>query len=137
MRCCLTPKPLYRWLAYLSSIVLLVKQMDKLSLETIGRRLAERRGDLGIRAAAKDIGISPATLSRVERGHLPDLETFRKICRWLEVDPGQVLGVTPAASDVPRVTVHFKKDATLSPRTAKALANMVLAAHRAWLTTND
>lgn len=111
--------------------------MDKLSLETIGRRLAERRGDLGIRATAKAIGISPATLSRVERGHLPDLETFRKICRWLEVDPGQVLGVTSAASDIPRVTVHFKKDATLSPRTAKALANMVLAAHRAWLTTND
>ena len=111
--------------------------MEKLTLETIGRRLAERRGDLGVRAVAKDIGVSPATLSRVERGHLPDLGTFGKICRWLKVDPGQVLGITPPAAGTPRVAVHFKKNATLSPRTAKALANMVLAAHRAWLTTNE
>ena len=112
-----------------------MKQMKKLTLETIGRRLAEKRGDVGVRATAKEIGVSPATLSRVERGHLPDLDTFGKICRWLKVDPGQVLGITPQAPGRPQVAVHFKKDATLSPRTAKALAKMVLAAHRAWLTT--
>lgn len=64
------------------------------SLETLVERLKERRtaGGLGLRVAAKLIGISPATLSRVERGSLPDLETFRKICRWLEIDPGMILG---------------------------------------------
>ena len=109
--------------------------MPKITLETLGRRLAEKRGALGIRLAAEEIGVSPATLSRVERGFLPDLETFRKICRWLEVDPGQVLELTPPRPATPRVAVHFKKSATLSPATAKALATMVINAHRAWLST--
>jgi transcriptional regulator with XRE-family HTH domain len=103
----------------------------------LGRLAVEKRGDVGVRAAAKEIGISPATLSRVERGYLPDLETFGKICKWLGVDAGQVLGVTASPPSTPRVAVHFKKQATLSPSTAQALAQMVLAAHRAWLVTED
>lgn len=109
--------------------------MANISLESLGRQLAEKRGAIGVRAAAKDIGVSPATLSRVERGYLPDLDTFAKVCRWLQIDPGQVLGIVPPPSAPPRVAVHFKKDAALAPKTAQALAQMVLAAHRAWLLT--
>jgi transcriptional regulator with XRE-family HTH domain len=111
--------------------------MPKITLETLGRLAVEKRGDVGVRAAAKEVGISAATLSRVERGYLPDLETFGKICKWLGVDPGQALGVTASPPATPRVAVHFKKKATLSPSTAQALAQMVLAAHRAWLVTED
>lgn len=111
--------------------------MPKISLETLGRLAAAKRDDLGVRAAAKEIGISAATLSRVERGYLPDLDTFGKICKWLEVDPGQVLGVKPSSSSTPKVAVHFKKQAALTPATAQALAQMVLAAHRAWLETDN
>jgi transcriptional regulator with XRE-family HTH domain len=107
--------------------------MEKLSLETLGRRLVRKRADRGVRDVADEIGVSPATLSRVERGNLPDLETFKKICKWLELDAGAVLGLAPPEPSTPRVAVHFRKDATLSPATAQALAQMVLAAHRAWL----
>lgn len=110
--------------------------MEKISLETLGRRIAEKRGEIGVRAAAKEIGVSPATLSRVERGNLPDLETFKKICKWLEVDPGQVLGLKDESAGIPRVAVHFKKSPALSHDTAQALAKMVVAAHRAWLVTD-
>lgn len=81
--------------------------------------------------------MSPATLSRVERGHLPDLETFGKICKWLDIDPGAVLGITRGDRSTPRVAVHFRKDAALSPATAQALAQMVLSAHRAWLASDE
>jgi len=111
--------------------------MEKISLETLGRRLAEKRGEIGVRAAAKEIGVSPATLSRVERGYLPDLDTFKKICRWMAVDAGQVLGLKDNSGGAPRVAVHFKKSAALSQDTAQALAKMVLAAHRAWIVTDD
>ena len=111
--------------------------MPKLTLEVLGRLAAEKRGDVGVRAAAKEIGISPATLSRVERGYLPDLDTFGKICKWLNVNAGEVLGVISADASTPSVVVHFKKQATLSPSTAQALAQMVLAAHRAWLITEN
>lgn len=112
--------------------------MPKLPLQALGRRLLDKRGSVGVREAAREIGVSPATLSRVERGHLPDLETFKKICLWLDVDPGQVLGVSPASgppSPRPEVAVHFRKDRALKPATAQALAQMILAAQRAWLVS--
>ena len=59
--------------------------------EGLGSLLQQKRGSMGIRAAAGEIGISPATLSRIEHGSLPDLETLGKVCRWLGVDPGWVL----------------------------------------------
>lgn len=38
---------------------------------------------IGVRRAAKAIGISAATLSRVERGENPDGATLAKILIWL------------------------------------------------------
>jgi transcriptional regulator with XRE-family HTH domain len=111
--------------------------MPKISLQALGRKLIEKRGDRGIREVAKEIGISPATLSRVERGYLPDIETFGKICRWLNVDPGEILGVPSTIQSAPRIGVHFRKDQVLAPRTAKALAQMILAAQRALLVSNE
>jgi transcriptional regulator with XRE-family HTH domain len=99
----------------------------EISLETLVEQLKQRRGDHGIRKIADQIGISAATLSRVERGNLPDLETFRKICGWLEIDPAEVLGLRPKAQE-PVARVHFKKDITVSPDTAKALSDLILAA---------
>jgi len=112
--------------------------MPKLTIQALGLRLVEKRGAKGVREIAREIGISPATLSRVERGHLPDLETFKKICKWLGVDPGDVFGFSssPASSQqTPTVAVHFKKDRSLEPATAQALAQMILAAQRAWLVS--
>lgn len=51
-----------------------------------------KRESQSLREASKLIGISPATLSRIENGKVPDLDTFSKLCKWLELDPGFVLG---------------------------------------------
>ena len=79
-----------------------------LTLESLGRLVAKKRGDRGIRAAASEIGISPSTLSRVENGHLPDLENYRKICAWLGIDPANVVG-THAAGAVGCSTCPFQE----------------------------
>ena len=63
-----------------------------LPIEELGRLIVAKRGSRGVRAAAADVGISSATLSRVENGHMPDLETFAKICKWLGKDPREFLG---------------------------------------------
>ncbi len=109
--------------------------MPKLTLQALGRKLIEKRSDRGIREVAQEIGISPSTLSRVERGHLSDLETFGKICKWLKVDPAEVLGVKPQVVAIPKVAVHFRKDHAISPKTAQALAQMILAAQRALIVS--
>ena len=45
------------------------------------------------RATALEAGVSTATFSRVENGHMPDLETFAKLCTWLQRDPRDFLGM--------------------------------------------
>lgn len=113
--------------------------MPRLTLEAIGLKVIEKRGDKGVREAAKEIGTSPATLSRVERGHLPDLETFGKICRWLDVDPGEVLGTKSDSPTRPVVSVqtHFRKDGTVRPETATALADLIVKAHEALVLMDE
>ena len=106
----------------------------KPSLETLGQLIVEKRGSMGVRAAAKEIGISSATLSRVENGYLPDLQNFGLICQWLGVDPNRILGFAPpkdVGDDAIRASVHFRKEKTTSPETAAALAKMILHVQRA------
>lgn len=99
------------------------------TLENLGLRVKEKRGEQGIRAAAKEIGISHATLSRVERGFMPDLANYRRICRWLGVDVEDVTGIVDAPEGVARV--HFRKKPTVNAQTAQNLAQMILTAQAA------
>ena len=51
---------------------------------TLAAALRDRRKQLGIgvRAAADQVeGVSSSTLSRVEKGNLPDLDTYLRLCR--------------------------------------------------------
>lgn len=50
-----------------------------------------KRGNAGIRKAAKEIGISPTTLSKIENGHLPDEKTIQKLCQWLNIKRAWVI----------------------------------------------
>jgi transcriptional regulator with XRE-family HTH domain len=108
----------------------------KEKIEEFGRQLARARGKRGVREVAGEIEISPATLSRVERGFMPDLETFGKICRWLKVDPAEILGVDVTAPR-PSASVHFKKNQAIHPDTASALAELILAVSRANLIEEE
>jgi transcriptional regulator with XRE-family HTH domain len=102
-----------------------------LPIEELGRLIAAKRAERGVRAAAIDVGISHATLSRVENGHMPDLETFAKICRWLDRDPREFLGIEVQENAVPRAVAHFRKKKTVIPDTARALGELILAAQKA------
>lgn len=107
-----------------------------------GARLAERvrdkRGDKGLRDAARDIGgISASTLGRIEKGHVPDLDTFIRLCQWLEVSPNLfVKGVPKTEADenvsAPEaIAAHFRADKSLTMETADSLAAMVKALYNA------
>jgi transcriptional regulator with XRE-family HTH domain len=103
----------------------------QLSIEELGRLITVRRGGQGVRAAADEVGVSPATLSRVENGHMPDLETFAKICKWLERDPREFLGLDIENERASQAVVHFRKKKTVTPETAAALGELILTAQRA------
>jgi transcriptional regulator with XRE-family HTH domain len=111
--------------------------MANLTLQTLGKKLADKRGTRGVRETAKEIGISHGTLSRLERGYLPDLDTFGKVCKWLNIDPGEVLGMQSAAGFSLKVALHCRKTQALAPETAHALAQMIIAAHRALIFSGE
>lgn len=109
--------------------------MAKLSLTSIGPLVRERRGVRGIREVAAEIGISYATLSRVENGKVPDLETFSKVCKWLELDPSEILGCGGKTKPIQTkegatVLAHFRADKDLNPETLQALTEIVLRARK-------
>ena len=110
-----------------------------LTIGDFGRLLAAKRGSRGIRAAALDADVSPATFSRVENGHMPDLQTFARLCKWLSRDPREFLGMetTETAPRQRRAVVHFRKKKTVQMETAKALGELILAAQRAVLAAED
>lgn len=110
-----------------------------LCIGDLGKLLAAKRGSRGVRAAALEADVSSATLSRVENGHMPDLETFAKLCKWLDRDPREFLGLEGQASnDETRPSVaHFKKKKTVSMDTAKALGELILAAQKAIRARED
>jgi DNA-binding Xre family transcriptional regulator len=110
--------------------------VPKLTLSALGKLVRDRRGALRLRDAAKQIGISAATLMRIESGRVPDVETFGKVCRWLNIDPGDFLGFDATAranagssssAEPPlRISAHLRAERLPLPETAAALARMLL-----------
>src|SRR5712691_10989770 len=66
--------------------------MAQKPLESLGALVRSKRSQRKLREVAREIGIGPATLLRVESGRIPDVLTFGKICKWLQLDPGTFLG---------------------------------------------
>lgn len=111
--------------------------MPKRTLESLGALVREKRGKAKLRETAAEIGISPPTLMRVEGGRIPDVETFGKLCRWLQIDPGLFLGFEhkrePEAQPEPPLvymSAHYKTDHNPQPETVQALARMMMLARR-------
>lgn len=103
-------------------------------MEELSLKLREKRGNRGVREVAGEIGISHATLSRIESGKQPDLETFTKICKWLGIDPNYILGFQkkqPIGNDTPMPVAHFRAEKTMSTTTASHLAELILAVQKA------
>jgi transcriptional regulator with XRE-family HTH domain len=99
-------------------------------LAALGGLVRERRGTRKLRATAAEIGISAATLLRVESGRIPDVPTFGKLCNWLGIDPKSFLGFHEERTHQGGVAMsaHFKADRNPQEATIKALAQMLLLA---------
>jgi transcriptional regulator with XRE-family HTH domain len=118
--------------------------MPQRSLGNLGALVRTKRGDAKLRETARQIGIGPATLLRVESGRIPDVTTFGKICKWLGVDPGSFLGFEPSQErgmieeyQPLLVSAHLKVDQTPNPATANALAKMIILAAQSQRATEE
>jgi transcriptional regulator with XRE-family HTH domain len=87
------------------------------------RRRAKR---LSLRDLSAEIGVSLNTLSRVERGHVPDLRNFQRIVDWLDL-PAETFLEQPADTvTTPEIIVrHLRSDPRLSGRAVDEIAQLV------------
>lgn len=90
---------------------------------TLRARRRERR--LSLRDLADETGVSFNTLSRVERGHIPDVKNFQRIVDWLEM-PAETFLEAPNDTSTPRaIARHLLADRRLSADGAARIASMV------------
>lgn len=105
-----------------------------LDIERLANLVRSKRGSRGLRETAKEIGnVSPSTISRVENGKTPDVETFLSLCDWLEVPPAELIKNTEEEQSLntpETIAMHLRADKNLDPAIANALASLVKAAYQ-------
>ena len=92
-------------------------------------RAERRKRHLSLRDLSDVIGVSVNTLSRVERGHLPDLKNYQRLVEWLEVPADTFLEQTSTEDNAPdtldMVIHHLRSDTALTPAAVEKLTNVV------------
>ena len=108
--------------------------MSTIDISSLSKLIIQKRGTKGMREISNSIGISPATLSRVERGRIPDLQTFAKICNWLKIEPSDIRGLETDRDTSVNAAVKFRKNDTIDKELAQSLANMIILTQKALCT---
>lgn len=103
--------------------------MQSINTATLSEMIKSKRGKRGLREVAKEIGVSLSTLSRVENGNLPDIDSYMKICTWLEVSIEFFAGNSEPTSKKQVVVANLRADKTLPKETAEALIKMINLAY--------
>jgi transcriptional regulator with XRE-family HTH domain len=111
-------------------------QWEPIEPGELATRVKARRRERGVslRAAAIEIGVSAATLSRVERGdYLPDRDNLFRLLRWVGAPAAGPDGPAephpPGAATMEAVELHLRADKDLSPDDAETIAQMVRLAY--------
>jgi transcriptional regulator with XRE-family HTH domain len=101
--------------------------VTELSISRLGEmlRTTRRQKRLSLRDLADQTGVSFNTLSRVERGHVPDLRNLRRITDWLEVPLDTFIESTEGTSTPEVIARHLTSDQRLSPGAATRIAQLV------------
>jgi transcriptional regulator with XRE-family HTH domain len=108
-----------------------------LDTQYLAALIKTKRGNRGLREIAQEIGeVSPSTLSRIENGKIPDMDTFLRICDWLQVSSEEFIKETDEQgqtkmSTMDRIEGYLRADKELDPETAVALAKVMKATYKA------
>jgi len=96
-------------------------------ISRLGQLLNARRRQkrLSLRDLADQTGVSFNTLSRVERGHVPDLRNLTRIAEWLDVPVEMFIEPAGAATTPEVIARHLSSDQRLAPEAAGKIAELV------------
>jgi len=110
----------------------------KFDVEALTDALDARRRAEGIswREVARRASVSPSTLTRMQQGKLPDVNTFAALVRWLDMKAEEFLPAAPRkgrqqpapSPQTVAVTALLRGKKELSPEAKEALDELLQAA---------
>lgn len=110
---------------------------SEIDLRKLAALIAKKRDGRPFRVVVEEIGgVSSPTLSRIEKGRLPDLDTFIRICRWLNISPEELQHEPTKTqgehnlSTKDEVCAFLRADRNLPVETATALTKMIDLAYQ-------
>lgn len=103
---------------------------SKIDSEKLSSMIKSKRGKQGLRATGKEIGISAPTLSRIEQGNLPDIDTYVKLCEWLKVSSDYFTGIQEDFSSRETIIASLRADKILPSSTVESLVNFINLAYQ-------
>lgn len=83
--------------------------MAHVRTDILAEYMSRRRGERPLREIAKEVGVSAATLSRIENRMAPDLATFAKVCAWLGENPATFFDLEPAPPPLREAQIRIKE----------------------------
>lgn len=105
--------------------------MSNIDTKKLSDMIRSKRGEKGLREVAKEIGnVSSSTLSRIEQGNLPDIDTYVQLCKWLEVSTDFFTENAENTTEK-RIVAHLRADKALPKETSEALIKMIKLAYKA------
>lgn len=101
-----------------------------LNTDLLASMIKSKRGKKGLRETANEIGnVSSATLSRVEQGNLPDVETFINLSNWLGVSTDVFVtnnhSQQTELTEKDKLLFQLRSSQELDPETIDAMVTMV------------
>lgn len=102
--------------------------MANIDIVKLSQMVKSRRGNKNLRDVAAELGnVSISTLSRIEQGKVPDLDTFLKICEWLGVTPSDFTSEASVSEGdhKTKVLYHLRVDRNLDPEIVESIAKMI------------
>ncbi len=102
------------------------KELDTVKLSIM---LNDKRGKKGLRVTAEEIGgVSASTLSRIEQGKVPDVDTFIRICKWLGIPTDEFIAGhknLDERSTQDKISYHLRADKALDKKTLVMLQQVI------------
>ena len=101
-----------------------------LDIEMLADLVRSKRGRYGLRNVSPIIGISPSTVSRIERKVIPDMATFLAICDWLEINPAEFIRDTKheiRLQDYSVICSKLRADTRIDSNIGNAIACLIEA----------
>jgi transcriptional regulator with XRE-family HTH domain len=116
----------------------------QLDVQALHAALDAQRMSRGLswRQAAAEAKVSPSTLTRLGQGKRPDVDSFAALVHWMGVPPESFLRA-PSTSARRRepdlitvISTHLRARKELTPKSAKALEDIIRAAYEQLKTRN-